>query len=265
MSVIVRSPLNPFRTMQAITDAELDWRVYEVRSRREVAALLRQLFEKNTLIRLMIRGEADSCMTSLLQVDPEKGTIVLDRSVSREQNERIVSSGKLRCETSLDRIRIFFTIENIVETRFDGGTALRANFPASLVRLQRREFYRMSTPVTNPVYVTIPLPGEDDGGNAFLPLADISCGGIALLDNKGLLGTTIGQTFANCSIGLPDLGAITTSLQVRYALDVPMLNNKTNRRLGLQFVDMPGASLTAVQRYITRLERERNARQAGLA
>ena len=44
-----------------------------------------------------------------------------------------------------------------------------------------------------------------------------------------------------------------------------MLNNKTNRRLGCQFVDISRGALAGVQRYITKLERERNARLAGLA
>ncbi|MGO4469960.1 flagellar brake protein, partial [Pseudoduganella sp. RAF53_2] len=43
-----------------------------------------------------------------------------------------------------------------------------------------------------------------------------------------------------------------------------LLNNKSNRRLGCQFVDIPRSALNAVQRYITKLERERNARIAGL-
>ena len=90
-------------------------------------------------------------------------------------------------------------------------------------------------------------------------------GGIALLDNTGLLGSSIGQTFDNCTIALPDIGVVTTSLQIRHVLEVPMLNNKTHRRVGMQFADMPRAGLSAVQRYITRLERERNARLAGLA
>jgi len=252
--------------MQAITDAELvNWRDYEVASTREINALLRQILEGGQLIRLLIKGEADSCMTSLLHVDFDSNTIVLDRSVSREQNERIVSSPKLRCETSLNKIRIFFYLEQIREIAFEGGSALRASIPPKLIRLQRREYYRMETPVTNPVYVSVYIAQDQGGETVRLPLADISCGGIAALDKQGRLGTDIGQGFLDCQIELPEIGAVKTSLQLRYALDIPMLNNKTNRRLGLQFVDMSKASLNAVQRYITRLERERNARLAGLA
>jgi c-di-GMP-binding flagellar brake protein YcgR len=51
---------------------------------------------------------------------------------------------------------------------------------------------------------------------------------------------------------------------VRSSLDLTLLNDKTNRRLGCEFVDISRANLSAVQRYITKLERERNARIAGL-
>ena len=78
------------------------------------------------------------------------------------------------------------------------------------------------------------------------------------------MGDTIGKVYSDCRIELPEVATITTGLQIRNSLDLTLLNNKTNRRLGCQFVDMPRSSLTAVQRYITKLERERNARIAGL-
>jgi c-di-GMP-binding flagellar brake protein YcgR len=253
--------------MQAMTNAaELEnWHDYEVASRREIVALLRQISEKHQLVRVLVNGEADVCVTSLLEVDPDTGSLILDRSVNREQNERIVKANRLRCETTLDKIRILFTLDGLRETPFDGGTALRADIPPTLIRLQRREFYRMATPVSNPVRVVIPMPPELGGGSQAFPLADISCGGIAILDNKLQLGNTIGQTFSNCRIELPEAGPVTTSLQIRNLLDMTLLNNKSNRRLGCAFIDISRGNLAAVQRYITKLERERNARLAGLS
>ena len=251
--------------MQAMYDAELEnWHDYEVSSRREIVALLRQIEEKKQLIRMKIKGEADVCVTSILDVDPDSGEFILDRSINREQNERIVNARSLTCETYLDKIRILFSLDGVRDTDFEGSSALSAGIPASLIRLQRREFYRMPTPVTNPVPALVPMPFELGGGNATFPLADISCGGVALLDNKMMLNSTIGQTFTHCRIDLPEIGTVTTSLQVRNALDVTMLNNKTSRRIGCMFVDISRGNMAAVQRYITRLERERNAKLAGL-
>jgi c-di-GMP-binding flagellar brake protein YcgR len=247
-------------------DAELEnWHDYEVQSRREIVSLLRQIGEKKQLIRMKIKGEADVCVTSILEVDGDEGVFVLDRSINREQNERIVQARGVLCETYLDKIRILFSVNSVRDTEFGGASALAADIPASLIRLQRREYYRMPTPVTHPVPAVVPMPFELGGGNATFPLADISCGGVALLDNKMLLNSTIGQTFTNCRIELPEIGTVTTTLQVRNALDVTMLNNKTSRRIGCMFVDISRGNMAAVQRYITKLERERNARLAGLS
>ncbi len=246
-------------------DVELEnWHDYEIESRKEIVSLLRGIGDKNQLIRMLIQGEADVCVTSILEVDDQLDTVVLDSSIDPEQNKRILNSQGLSFETTLDKVRILFAAERVEPTVFEGNPAFKMSVPPTLIRLQRREFYRIATPVTNPVRVVIALP-EDMGGITTFPLADISCGGIAILDNKMLLGDAIGKEFPSCRIDLPEIGQVTTALQVRNSLDLTLLNNKTNRRLGCEFVNIQRGMLAYVQRYITKLERERNARIAGMA
>ena len=247
-----------------IQDAELEnWHDFEVESPREIVSLLRGIGEKNQLIRMLIHGESDVCVTSILDVDEHSGSVMLDCSIDKEQNKRILASRRLSFETTLDKVRILFAADHIEQAMFEGNPAFRMAVPATLIRLQRREYYRIATPVTNPVRVTIPLPAELGGATSF-PLADISCGGIAILDNKMILGDAIGKNYVDCRIDLPEIGQIATALQIRNSLDLTLLNNKTNRRLGCEFVTIPRGALANVQRYITKLERERNARIAGL-
>ena len=247
-------------------EAELeDWHDYEVASRREIVSLLRQIGEHNQLIRLLIRGEADVCVTSILAVDEDSNTLVLDRSVDPAQNQRMTGAARAKCETTLDKIRILFGAANLAPTVWRGEPALRADIPPTLIRLQRREYYRMPTPVSNPVRALIPVLIEAGGGMGVFPLHDISVGGIALLDSKLQLGTGIGRVIEGCRIELPEIGPIATSLEIRNSLDLTLLNHKTTRRIGCQFVDISRSGLAAVQRYITKLERERNAKLAGLA
>jgi c-di-GMP-binding flagellar brake protein YcgR len=246
-------------------DAELEnWHDFEVESRKEIFSLLRGIGEKNQLIRMLIHGEADVCVTSILDVDEHSQTVMLDCSIDKEQNKRILASRRLSFETTLDKVRILFAADQIEPATFEGNPAFKIAIPATLIRLQRREFYRIATPVTNPVRVVIPLPPELGGSTTF-PLADISCGGIAILDNKMILGDTIGKNYVDCRIDLPEIGQVATALQVRNSLDLTLLNNKTNRRLGCEFVNISRGMLAYVQRYITKLERERNARIAGLS
>jgi c-di-GMP-binding flagellar brake protein YcgR len=241
-----------------------NWHDFEIDSRREIVSLLRAIGEKNQLIRMLVRGEADVCVTSILDIDPDTNSLYFDCSIDPEQNRRILEASRLSFETTLDRIRILFTTEGAEETTYDGGKALQVAIPPSLIRLQRREFYRMPTPVSNPVRATIPIPPELGGGSAVVPLADISVGGIAILDNKMVLGNTIGHKYLGCRIDLPDIGIVTTGLRVRNSMELTLLNDKSNRRLGCEFIDISRGNLALVQRYITKLERERNARIAGL-
>lgn len=248
-----------------IPDADTEnWHDFEVGSRREIVALLRGIHEKKQIVRMAVRGTDDVSVTAILDVDGDAGVMLLDRPVDHEQTARLLAAGELTFETSLDKIRIFFRADGLQPTVHLGLPALKLDLPASLIRLQRREFYRMATPLTNPVRVWIPLPAEIGGGEGAFPLADISVGGIAILDNQFALGDTIGRDYATCRLELPDLGNVTTGLQIRNTHDITLLNNKTNRRLGCQFIDMSRGAAAAVQRYITKLERERNARIAGL-
>ncbi len=251
--------------MQPLNDVDMEnWHDFEVSSRREIIALLRSIGEKNQLVRMLIQGEADVCVTSVLDVDPDTNSVILDRSIDNAQNLRILRGQRISFETSLDKIRILFSGEGVTETMFENAPALKLALPLSLIRLQRREFYRMATPVSNPVSAMIQMPDDLGGGTVGFPLSDISCGGIAILDNKLVLGDTIGINYEGCRIDLPEIGAVTTTLQVRNSVDLTLLNNKTNRRLGCHFIDISRGNLAMVQRYITKLERERNARIAGL-
>ena len=252
--------------MQEFTGSELEnWHDYRVESRKEIIGLLRNIGDKHQLLTMLIKGQADVCVTSVLGVDADTGAVYLDCSINSEQNRRIGAAERISFETSLDKIRILFVAEDGVEaTTFEGNAAFKMALPDSMIRLQRREYYRMPTPVSNPVRAVIPMPFELGGGSNIFPLADISCGGIAILDNKLLLGNTIGNTYEGCKIELPEIGTVATTLRVRNSLDLTLLNSKTNRRLGCEFIDISRGNLANVQRYITKLERERNARLAGL-
>jgi c-di-GMP-binding flagellar brake protein YcgR len=245
-----------------ILDAQFkNWHDFEIESHKEILALLRSICEKNQLIRMLINGQADVCVTSILNVTASH--LFLDCSIDPRQNQRILNTGAIGFETTLDKIRIMFSSGQVQDALYGGRPALKIVLPTTLIRLQRREYYRMETPLGLPVMVT--LPAELGEGAHVLPLADISCGGIAMLDNRRLLPNTPGLHYAACLIDLPHVGIIRTTLQICNSLDLTLLNNKPSRRLGCRFVDIARPMLADVQRYITKLERERNARTAGLA
>lgn len=235
---------------------------YTITSQREVVALLRAIEEKKQLIRMLIHGGTEAIVTSILAID--SAAIIMDSARDSGMNQRIIDADKVSFETTLDKIRILFSATQVTSCIKDDRPALRIAVPASLIRLQRREFYRINTPISSPVRCIIPLQNNTVKDAVTVALQDISCGGIAISDDGVALDDTIGTVYKDCRIPLPGVGTITTSLVVANSQQQTLLNDKKRRRIGCAFIELPNAMLNMVQRYIGKLERELNAKLHGL-
>lgn len=237
---------------------------YRVTARREVIALLRSMSECNQLLRMVINHGADTVVTSILEVDANSDTVILDCAPDSTMNQRIVDSPKISFEALFDNIRILFSTEMVQGIEYNNLPAFVIPLPTDVVRLQRREFYRVMTPVTSPIFCMVPV--KDDNGDVNqvkTTLYNISGGGISIVDDKQLLDITQGRRYENCRIDLPG-GMLTITLEIRNALEIKLSNGKSIQRLGCEFIEPSNAALGAVQKYITKLERDQNAKATGL-
>lgn len=243
---------------------QLDLSPFKVQSRREIISLLRALSEHRQLIRILIEATGESAVTSILEIDDDAGVVILDTSADAAVVDHLLASDNLSFETVLDRIRILFFANQIEECVHDDLPALQIAIPLHLIRLQRREFYRVPTPIKNPVHCTIHIVSEDGKQCVTVPLQNVSGGGVAINDEKHLLDATIGKTYPDCQIYLPDNTVVITTLQIRNVIDIKTDQGNSTQRIGCVFVGLPKAMLAAIQRYITRLERDQNAKSTGL-
>lgn len=237
---------------------------YRVTSRREVLALMRALRDRNQLVRLVIDHGHDTIVTSILDVDDTNDTMILDVAPTATMNQRVLDSEKLSFETVLDNIRILFSTSQAGSCQYENLPAFIVPLPDNAVRLQRREFYRVPTPVTAPILCTVPFITEDGQQVAIVTtLHNISGGGISMVDEKKMLDTTSGRIYNNCRIDLPG-NPVTVSLQVRNHMELSLTNGKNVNRIGCAFMEPSNGTLAAVQKYITKLERDQNAKATGL-
>ncbi|MBF8177155.1 MAG: flagellar brake protein [Burkholderiaceae bacterium] len=251
--------------MTLVSDYENDdMNPFRVRSRREVIALLRSIGERNQLVRMVINHGADTIVTSILNIDETNDTVLLDCAPTAIMNQRVLDSKRLSFETVLENIRILFTAPSAESCVYENLPAFVIDLPTSVIRLQRREFYRVPTPLTSPVSCIVPYTREGVTTEIPTTLHNISGGGISIVDEKKLLGTAIGQTYDNCKIDLPGSGVITVTLQVRNVLELTLTNGKSINRLGCEFIRPSNGTLAVVQKYITKIEREQNAKATGL-
>jgi c-di-GMP-binding flagellar brake protein YcgR len=68
-----------------------------------------------------------------------------------------------------------------------------------------------------------------------------------------------------CDIGLPEVGTISAALRLRSVEEVISRSGARSKRAGCEFIKLSEPMATLIQRYIIKTERERKARESGMA
>lgn len=239
------------------TVAETDQSNYMLRSRLEILYVLRAVLNKNELVTAYFNHGKDFLLTSLLGIDEESpGTLILDCSANELLNRQLLASERIILVTTQERVKIQFALDRIQAIEYLGRPAFKAPLPGELLKLQRREYYRLDTPLINAIKCTMTKP---EGGSIEVVISDISLGGIAISNYQHLIRLFIGEQFSNCRIVLPEIGTTTPAVEVRNEHSVTLKNGTAIQRAGCRFVDLPANQQTLIQRYIIKLERERRS------
>jgi c-di-GMP-binding flagellar brake protein YcgR len=229
-------------------------------ARVDIAAVLRDIVRTRGLASVHFGAGQESLLTPLLRVDPAAGEIVFDRSGSDRLNQLLLRASKLLFLSSHDKVKVRFSTGPAHVTRHEGHDAFAVRMPDSMLRLQRREFYRVLTPVAKPVRCVIPLDTQKGVRNVETRLHDISQGGIAVVAQPADLPAEIGVCYPNCRIVLPEAGNVVVTLRIANMNAMTLLNGKQMLRVGCQFVRPSMPALALIQRYMMRLERDKKAR-----
>lgn len=239
-----------------------DYSKYLLYSKSEILFILRALREKGSLVSVYFNQGNDFLLTSVLAVDDEG--ITLDFGANAKMNEQALASSKLILVTAHDKVKIQFSTPRLEATQHGGRPAFRTPLPQSLLRLQRREYYRLTTPIANPLKCVIPFRLQDGAERTFdVNVVDISGGGVAVVAPPEGVPFAPEMRFENCRINLAEAGTVTTTLEVRNVFDVTLRSGARVRRAGCQFLNLSGPMATIIQRYIIKIQRERKAREMG--
>jgi len=167
--------------------------------------------------------------------------------------------------TSLKKIRVQFILRRFEKTEFGGRPAFRCALPEEVLRLQRREFFRLVLPILRPLLCRMSISVPD--AEPFLYNAsvfDISAGGVGISAPPETVPFSTELVIPGCRVELPETGTVTGTLRVRSLFEIQLKSGARVRRAGCEFINLPGSMQTLIQRYIIRIERERKARESGL-
>lgn len=229
---------------------------FRVPSKREILLILQALADEGTRIALYCDNHPDFILTTLLTANANG--LWLDVGPHAPENKRFLLGEKITFVTAHKNVKIQFTADDMASVQFEGAPAFFMKLPPYLLRIQRREHFRLSLPSGDPIKCTIPiaLPKPDTEPMLHTVAAlDISGGGVGLLCRNNETELVPGKTFNACKIALPDDGILTVSLNVRNNIPLPTANNTAKQRAGCQFLDLDNQMNMLLQRYLSLLER----------
>jgi c-di-GMP-binding flagellar brake protein YcgR len=236
---------------------------YMLRTHGEVLMVLRGLRDHKAQITAFFNEGQDMLLTMLVDFTPDH--LIFDVGPDEELNRKAEAAGKHYCIALLDKVRIQFLLGAFAPITHEGRPAFLSAFPKELLRLQRREFYRLTTPIARPLKCRMSLPLPEGGEYLHEAIVfDISGGGIGISAPADEMPFATQQVVPNCRMELPEVGIINCTIKVCSVFEITLKSGARVKRAGCEFVKLPGPMATLVQRYIIKVERERKARESGL-
>lgn len=228
-----------------------------VNSSTEILFLLRAIQKRNLLVNLDLPGSRQIVVTSIIAVNKSDNTLILDSARGDALNHELMSGKGAEFITQLDGVSITFSTGPVTLCEYEKMPALRMPIPRSLIRLQRRDHFRVPLPIANPIKCIVPSTSKDDPEPITAHIMDISCGGVAIAESGGRLGTEPGRILPACRLLLPEADVVVTSLEVRNSAQIRLLNGAFQTRLGCKFIDLPNDMAAMLQRFVMNIERVR--------
>lgn len=240
--------------LSQLPEAGIDDR-FHIAGIRPVGFLLAGYARDGVQFSVQLGGTRDMFLTTLLSVLPERDLMVFDCSGSTEVNRRLPASERNIFVGRPGGIHVQFAIGRVGDTIHAGSRAFAAALPAVVVRLQRRECFRVDTPHSHPLQFF----GRLEGALLKLPAHDISANGLALTAGELPAGLEVGKRLENCHLALPeDEHQLFFEAIVRHMTPIDGRTGARFWRIGLQFDHLPAGAENRIQRYIVRIERERH-------
>jgi c-di-GMP-binding flagellar brake protein YcgR len=234
---------------------------FSIHSRREILSILKGISQENTRAALYFDDGNDFILTSILKVN-EQG-LWLDVGSIAASNQHILRSNKIIFISARHQVKVQFVTNRIEHALLDNRAVFYLSLPDTLLRIQRREYFRLTTPALNPLICIIPVSHSSQTDESDLPffssevtIMDISGGGVALVCEAHDTELHPGKIYADCKIPLPGVGSISATVKVKNAFEVTLRNGRTSKRAGCEFIQLSGEAATLLQRYVGYLQSE---------
>lgn len=238
-------------TTASLSDDEIEDRFFLL-GQMEILSVLHELIHRREPVTVYFNGGRDFMLTTLLEARPD--VLIFDPSGDLKANKHLPNSPNCVFVARLNGIRVQFSTKKAQSFAWGGSDAFWAPMPERVVRLQRRESYRILLPAAQPLMVRCFTHEGLIIGD--WPAHNISVSGLGFTVSR-LPNLEPNQSIGRLRLALTKLRGIECGAIVRHVTPLGDKQAHPNYRVGVSFSDLPPAMGVVIQRYITKVEHER--------
>lgn len=228
---------------------------YFLQGHVEILSILNELAHRREPVSVYFNNGQQFILTILLSARDEG--LVFDMGGDEKANRLLANANSCTFLTFPDGIKVQFT--GIHPQRFLWGNeeAFWVEIPQHVIRLQRRESYRITLPLSHPISVQLFKHNQETSIKC--SIHNLSVGGFCILMND--LSVTnqfkVNELIESAQIELSNQNQLQCPVIVRYiSKNNHLLSEKI--QIGFSFVQLSHAMDVAIQRTITQIEYERH-------
>jgi flagellar brake protein len=233
---------------------------YWLYSKFEIDSLIARLCDERVPMTVYWGRDGQFAVTQIMKVDGVRNEVHFDLPNNPEQQMQLLDAGTLVCVAFVESVKLQFTIDSPRRSSEGGYPTFLTAFPDRVLRLQRREYYRVRTPESISASCLVPYAG-DQAQYESLRVLDVSVGGLAMLAYPRHFDPASGSVIDRCYLDLPGVGTVT--VRMRGAHVEPSKDGQA-RRCGCEFVDLSPQARMMLQRYVHRIDVEQRHQRGSI-
>jgi c-di-GMP-binding flagellar brake protein YcgR len=234
---------------------------YLVKNPKQILLHIKTLASEKCLVAVNF-GENHSFLSVIVDINEKKHIITIDCGPKEYLNKELLSLGIVNCKAEHKGIKVLFQGRGIKKAGKLGQPALSIQIPESIHWIQRRQFYRVRSPLSKNSYCTITFPqtelDKEENRTLNFQLFDLSATGFSILSESDELAHQLSPStkFNNCQLVLDKADRHNVSFIVRSKFAVNPNKPNKNQRIGCEFISTSPKTESAFLRYMQEIERE---------
>jgi c-di-GMP-binding flagellar brake protein YcgR len=234
---------------------------YLVRNPKQVVNYLKMLSAERCLISAGFgEGDKDTFLTAIMDIDQKNETITIDCGPKEYLNKQLLDSAIIQCATEYKGIKVLFEGRKVKKAGNPGQPAFTIPIPGSIFWVQRRQFYRVKSPLFKDSYCAVTFKDKEteEKTTVNLKVHDISANGFSLVNDVSEFSPQLiaSAEFESCTLALDNEAPQTVCFEVRY--NAPLNPNRPDKteRIGCRITNVSPRIESTIIRYMQGIERE---------